>query len=194
MKHSVELLRIGYDDARPQITPTTPEEHVSELIVSAINRRCETGSLPTHLQRYEASDDAKIAHPTRRGKRRKRIDIRLVRVGTGRPTFEVEAKCLRTSSNPISAYSGKAGMMLFVNEEYALGKPIGCMLGYVQNRNATYWRGELQRTLASNPTSFGFLEGLDDTPGLAFSEAFSSRHQRVSGSEILIHHLLADCC
>lgn len=191
VRHSVSLIALGFEDARPLINETTEEEVVTDRITRAANERLRIGNVSRALLRLSISDDAKVSNTDREGKHRRRIDIRVESTAiAGRPTLEVEAKCLRRGSHPIGNYTGSDGLELFVAREYAASQSYGAMLGYVQSNDATYWIAELLRSLRTKPSLVGDCEALT---GFSFEHGHRSHHSRSDSTTIAIHHFLLLC-
>lgn len=194
VKSAIEFLKIGVDDAIPTLDAKTDEELITERIVKVMNDRSTKGNLPFKLFRFDASDDSKVSHPDRAGKRRRRIDIRIVQTGRQRTVFEVEAKCLRKATNTIGDYTGSEGLLLFVTGEYARDHIVAGMIGYVQTDDPSYWKTELERKFNSDVGALLTVGQLTRLKGVAFENAYISEHQRKALVNIRIHHFLVPCC
>lgn len=109
---------------------------------------------------------------------------------SSRPTLEVEAKCLRAGSHPISGYTGNDGLQLFVNGEYAQNQLFGAMLGYMQSGDAAYWTSQLFASIQSGTSLVGDCTVLTE---FAFEHAYLSHHGRTGLTNIAMHHFLLPC-
>lgn len=195
VKQATLFLKMGVDESRSKIGPSTDEVSITQYIVEALNELSRSGKVPPALRRFDASDEVRVnRHPHRRGKNRRIIDIRILRAGPPRPMFELEAKCLRCGRNTISDYAGGEGLGLFVNAEYAFESAYGGMLGYVQTNDPMYWLGQLKKKLDSDKDRLrltGELTILDDSP---FEHAFVTQHARELLGTVTIHHFFVTYC
>ena len=86
----------------------------------------------------------------RRGKRRPKLDIRLVcKARVPNTRFCVEAKRLYRGDS-VGEYMDDEGLGAFVNEYYAKGDDAAGMLGYVQCDSTAIWLGKLEAKLSTD--------------------------------------------
>ncbi|MCE9559938.1 MAG: hypothetical protein K8R88_13440 [Armatimonadetes bacterium] len=191
VQHAVRLIAIGFEDARATIDARTHEEVITNRITKAAHQRLITNRVPSPLRRFSISGEAMVESPGREGKQRRRIDIRVEGVTlANRPRLEVEAKCLRTGSHPISGYTGANGLQLFVEGEYATEQLFGAMLGYIQSNDSEYWAGKLLEGIQRETSLEGNCTALTD---YAFEHGYKSHHSRSGLASIAIHHFLLTC-
>jgi hypothetical protein len=108
---------------------------------------------------YRVYDDPPINEsitvPRRKGKRRRRVDIKLDSSEVSPYTrFCFEAKRLG-KRNPVSRYLGADGLGCFLSGSYAGAERQGGMLGYVQSDDEQAWAAKIDKVFTSSPTSFG---------------------------------------
>lgn len=166
---------------------------MTDLIVRAIRARHKSGEVDRPLQRMSVRDDVKVESDARFGKHRKRIDIEVESHGQSRPSFSIEAKCLRQSTHTIGLYTGEDGIMCFIKGDYAQKEPEAAMLGYLQTNDDAYWLGELKRKLTEDKDQLRLKRDLEPSLTPVFACEHTSSHSRSSGATILIHHILVDC-
>ena len=83
------------------------------------------------------------------------------------------------------------GVRRFVTEKYAVGLPVGCMLGYVLDGNAPDARTKVFAAIATQRDDVGLVGKPEDQPPVGALPRFSSRHARLQGGlEIELRHAL----
>ena len=83
------------------------------------------------------------------------------------------------------------GVVRFVTEQYAENLPVGCMLGYVLDGNATAAKTKVHAAINAKKCHIALAAGPEDDQSLGIVTRFSSRHFRASnGQEIEIRHAL----
>jgi hypothetical protein len=141
-------------------------------------------------------EDNPVPGEGRTGKRRMRIDIIIEATRPKpRPKYIFEAKRLCRPNHGISKYVGEEGIMRFIRDRYAADCPEVVMVGYVQTDAAAYWVVELEKQFSQS--SAGQLRLTDELNKVSiisdFADEWSSCHRRLSGTPIVIFHLLLDC-
>ena len=102
---------------------------------------------------YRVYDDPpineSITAPRRKGKRRRRVDIKLDSSEVSPYTrFCFEAKRLG-KGNPVSRYLGTKGLGCFLSGSYAGAEQRGGMLGYVQSDDEQTWAAKIDKAFTS---------------------------------------------
>ena len=93
MKDAHRLLALGYVGLDSASQASTEEEEITESLANAIGDLIEAEGAPRWVDRYVVNDEIRLRHPTRKAKKRPRIDIQIVYVkGRPRPRFHFEAK------------------------------------------------------------------------------------------------------
>lgn len=84
----------------------------------------------------------------------------------------------------------KDGMMRFLTEQYAAGLPVGCMLGYVMDSDLPFSLTQVTASIDAEKAPLGLTNGSAQVKPNAGIERFSTLHNRPSGSDIEIRHVL----
>ena len=193
------LLAWGYGDCRSRTGPNDEEEVITAYIAEAVDDRINDPRTPETYTRYSVHNVHFVSPGGQTGKRLLRLDLMLEQCGI-RPKrhFVFEAKRLKTGSHPIGEYTGPNGLGRFVAGFYATNDPEAAMVGYMQNRDASYWFSELERVF-SNDESRGdgtlrIVERLRrSTVVRELGDEWTSQHLRLNRSSIRVFHILLDC-
>src|SRR4051812_46462360 len=103
------LIARGYARMQPAQHSSTVEEDITDLLVRAINDAIAAPKSDTWMHRYDVVDDVHVAHPTRRGKRRPRVDVQITHTRARPwPRLHFEAKRLGPG-NAVGKYAGRKG-------------------------------------------------------------------------------------
>ena len=188
-----ELLALGYAMLTPTDFACAEEEHITGELVDAIDDVLDF-TPPAWAGSFSVHEEPRERHQTRKGKGRKRLDIRLdsseVRP---RARLRFEAKRLGPHHG-ISIYLGNEGIQRFLDGRYARNDPIAGMLGYVQARAPGDWALKIEQAMGEDAKKLGLRdaspwrsERLAD--GLEFT--YRSGHDRpIVGHPIEIFHTL----
>lgn len=85
----------------------------------------------------------------------------------------------------------KDGVVRFVKEQYAAGLPLGCMLGYVMDKNLEKAQEAVASALLIHKESCGLTTGPTAAHHIGGIRRFVSRHARSdNGTEIELRHAL----
>lgn len=192
-----QLLAWGYQDSRRLITPDCEETEITGFIVEAIRAKLNSPQTDERFERYSSPmEDNPVSGEGRTGKSRMRIDIIIEATRPKpRPRYIFEAKRLRRPSHGISKYVGNEGMMRFISDRYAADCPEVVMVGYMQTDAAAHWVVELEKQFSKSSTKqFRLIDKLTKVSIISdFVDEWSSSHRRLSGTPIVIFHLLLDC-
>ena len=191
-RHCHELLAIGYAKLDAASLRDEEETVITGKLALAMNYALESSDAPTWAAYFIVLDDPPVNAPGRTGKRRRRVDIEVVKTQRGkRPRFQFEAKRL-CHSGSVTEYVGPDGMGLFLAGEYARNHPEAGMLGYVQDRTPNDWAAKIEERLSGDRTKYGVTNDGDFrqqnlTPAL--DNTYHSAHDRPSvGRPISIFH------
>ena len=111
------------------------------------------------VDRYVVNDEIRLRHPTRKAKKRPRIDIQIVYVkGRPRPRFHFEAKRFGPN-NHVGDYLGKEGLGCFLTGDYARDSEDAGMLGYVQHESCDGWAQKIEQSLLKDPAKYCVVSG-----------------------------------
>jgi hypothetical protein len=138
------LLALGYAMLTPTEFIYAEEEHITGELVAAIEDVLDSAP-PVWAGPFSVHEEPRERHQSRKGKGRKRLDIRLDSSEvTPRARLRFEAKRLGPHHGT-SVYLGDEGIQRFLDGRYARHDPIAGMLGYVAKlglRSASPWRAE----------------------------------------------------
>ena len=152
-----DLIKWGYDRLCASAYATEEETDITGDLAEAIESILEYPN-EDWMRFYRVYDDPpineSITAPRRKGKRRRRVDIKLDSSEVSPYTrFCFEAKRLG-KGNPVSRYLGAKGLGCFLSGSYAGAEQRGGMLGYVQSDDEQTWAAKIDKELTSSPKSF----------------------------------------
>lgn len=187
-----ELLAMGYARMDAASFQTAEETVITGELVLAMTESLESSDAPSWAAHFMVLDDPPVNAPRRTGKRRRRVDIEMIKTQRGkRPRIQFEAKRLE-SNRSVSKYLGPDGMGLFLKGDYAAGQPDAGMLGYVQTGKARDWAEEIQKKLRANREMFRVRNGGDfrqQKLASTLESTYRSEHERPTvGEPITIFH------
>jgi len=189
-----QLVRLGYerlnpaDHAKAQEPAITGDLHVA--IETVLDHPTEDW-----MRLYSAHDDPAENDGRRKGKQRKRIDLRIDSAfNSPRCRFRFEAKRLG-KRHPAKVYLGSEGLGCFLCGNYARQEDHAGMLGYVQSGDLADWADALCDELQHDPQSYEFNLATSFTaiPNEVSNGrcSYQSQHARPTlGRSILIDHIL----
>ncbi|OHB63124.1 MAG: hypothetical protein A2Y77_07830 [Planctomycetes bacterium RBG_13_62_9] len=187
------LIALGYAAFTPADWARAEEEDITGELVDAIDDVLDSGT-PRWAGRYFVHEEPRERHKTRKGKGRKRLDIRLDSSEV-RPRARLRFEAKRLGPNHgTSVYLGGEGLQRFLDGRYARNDPIAGMLGYVQAGNPGDWALKIGQAISKDAVKLGLrnsspwrAERLADR--LAFT--YCSGHDRPSvGNPVQIFHTL----
>jgi hypothetical protein len=185
------LLALGYAMLTPTEFIYAEEEHITGELVAAIEDVLDSAP-PVWAGPFSVHEEPRERHQSRKGKGRKRLDIRLDSSEvTPRARLRFEAKRLGPHHGT-SVYLGDEGIQRFLDGRYARHDPIAGMLGYVQAGDPGDWAIKMERAMDKDGAKLGLrsaspwrAERLAD--GLQFT--YCSGHDRPTiGEPIEIFH------
>ena len=192
LRNCHKLLAMGYARMDAASFQTEEETVITGELVLAMNAALESSDAPSWVAHFAVSDDPPVNAPGRTGKRRRRVDIEVIRTQRGRrPRIQFEAKRFYKSGS-VAAYLGAHGMGLFLDGAYAAGHADVGMLGYVQVREPHDWADKIEKKLSGNRTEYGVRDDghfrrQNLTPTL--DSTYRSRHDRPTvGKPVTIFH------
>ena len=153
-----DLIKWGYDRLCASAYATEEETDITGDLAEAIESILEYRN-EDWMRFYRVYDDPpineSITAPRRKGKRRRRVDIKLDSSEVSPYTrFCFEAKRLG-KGNPVSRHLGTKGLGCFLSDSYAGAERRGGMLGYVQSDDERSWATKIDKAFTSSPQSFG---------------------------------------
>jgi len=151
------LLELGYQSLVVKSYTNAEEDDITGDICKRMKELTEENPTEKWMAHFSIHDQDPLndrLHPdtgkVRRGKRRPRLDIRLMNnKSMPKPRFCVEAKRLY-SSNSVSGYMDDEGLGAFISGYYADKDDAAGMLGYVQADSVTEWLPKLRKKLLSD--------------------------------------------
>lgn len=193
-QHAFQLVAWGHQDARVSLHAALEEEEVTELLVRAMKKRLAAFDIPETFEHLDVHEDPPHSSEGRTGKRRRRIDIVIVRTQRGpNPELSFEAKRLGSSSGSLTSYMGKDGLGLFLSGAYAADQQLVGMLGYVQKGLPAEWETKVREYIIANKAKLAALNSPQPvTLCHDLTDTCRSRHDRPHAPVDVVHVLL-DC-
>lgn len=193
-----ELLKLGYDRLNPRNYAKSDEPSLTQALVQTMDDVLEDPpeAIEAWCDFFHVSDDPPENTKGLRGKRRKRVDVRVCSGQRPRRRFRFEAKRLN-SPKSVTSYIGAAGLGCYLSEDYAAEDDEAGMLGYVQVDDESVWAARLKDCFANEPlrtriSGPGQWRPHNLTHGP--SHTYHTVHQRDSGRNIGIFHTLLRFC
>ena len=150
VRRSHEILKMGYDLLDPRSYAAHVEEEITGELVRSMQEALQNRSALKWAKNFWAVEETRVHDPTRLGKRRRRIDIEILRSQQGpRPRFRFEAKRLHDTASR-DDYLGHDGLGCFLDGRYAREDDVAGMLGYIQAGSIDSHAQALQKVLARN--------------------------------------------
>ena len=185
---------MGYAELVPHGYFQTEEEDITGSLVEAMEGVLDRPDAPPWMSWLDVHEDPRIHDPQRKGKRRRRVDIRIDSAQRRpRSRLSFEAKRLGPGHG-VSVYLGKDGLGCFIDGRYARCENVAGMLGYVQDGSCEDWAGEIARAIARRA---GNLHTLKSSPWQRaqvvpeLGHTYRSGHGRPDiGQPIQVYHTL----
>lgn len=189
-----QLVRLGYERLNPADHAKAQEPAITGDLHVEIERVLDH-PIEDWMRLYSVHDDPAENDGRRKGKRRKRIDLRIDSAfSSPRCRFRFEAKRLG-KRHKAKVYLGEEGLGCFLRGDYARHENHAGMLGYVQSGNLPDWADALCDELQCDSPSYEFdvKRGFTAIPNEVSTGrcSFQSQHARPTlGRSILIDHIL----
>ena len=171
------------------------EPAISGLICEAIAAVLDDASSPDWVDDYEIHDDPPVHDRSRKGKHRRRVDIKLASRRTRpRSRFCFEAKVLNANAG-VAAYLGNDGLGQFSSGSYSADQTEGGMLAYVQSDDCDSWCAKISTKLDATKHKVGRGGGwLQIAIDAALLNTYQTIHKRPKKlKNIRIIHTMLDC-
>ena len=148
------ILQLAYESLTPANYQTAEEDDITGDLCKHMKHLTEIAPTERWMGQFSIHDQdpssgvtsAKTGLP-RKGKRRPKIDIRIVcKQQVPNRGYCVEAKRLYRSDS-VSQYLEDEGIGAFIVEEYAKDDDCGGMIGYVQTGSLETWTAKIQTRL-----------------------------------------------
>jgi hypothetical protein len=188
------LLYMGYVRLNSKTFSNSNEPVISGALCEAIEQVLDDPQSDDWVDDFEVHDDPPVHHQSRKGKTRRRVDIKLAsRLMRPRLRFCFEAKRLG-KKNDAGKYFGTEGLGRFVDGSYAGDQDVGGMLGYVQSDDCNAWSTKVAKTVdvtMHRVASGGNWTTTSVCPHL--TNTFTTKHDRTENcGRITIYHTLLD--
>ena len=189
------LLKLGYERLDRCVYRAADEEEISGDLAHAIDFVLE-GRAHDWMDFFSVHNEAPVRDPKRKGKRRRRVDVRIDSAQRRpRTRFAFEAKRLG-NAHGVSNYLGKGGLGCFLRGDYARTEHMAGMLGYVQTGEPDGWAERIRQRLDESPRKYRVLAGgnWQHTPlvdGLEHTYCSSHRREQLD-TPVDIYHTLLD--
>jgi len=195
VRRSHEVLKMGYDRLDPRKYAGHDEEDITGELVRSMQDALQERSAPKWTKNFWAMEETRVHDPTRLGKRRRRIDIEILKSQQGpRPRFRFEAKRLHDTASRRD-YLGDDGLGCFLDGRYARGDDIAGMLGYVQADSIKFHAKELEKAMARHLEAYAVeADGQWKVCKIVSSlTSFETKHHRTGAlpTITLLHTLLS---
>jgi len=188
------LLYMGYVRLNPKSLSNANEPTISGALCEAIEQVLDDPLSDDWVDDFEVHDDPPVHHPSRKGKKRRRVDIKLAsRRIRPRLRFCFEAKRLG-KRNGAGKYFGTDGLGRFLDGSYAGNQDVGGMLGYVQSDDCNSWSTKMRKAVdikLHRVTCGGNWTATKVCPHL--THMFATAHDRMQNcGRITIYHTLLE--
>ena len=170
------------------------EEDITGELVRAVDSVLNNTNAPPWTDSFSIHEEPRIHAPNRKGKRRRRLDIR-IDSSEIRPRSRLRFEAKRLGPNHgASKYLGTDGLQCFLEGKYARDDNTGGMLGYVQEGTCKEWAQKIGASIAKEKkkhylTKTGSWRSVRITDKVPFT--YRSDHNRPKvGRPIEIYHTL----
>jgi hypothetical protein len=194
IKRVHKIIGLAYTNLNPREFVDAEEEDITGELKRTIELLLDRKSSPDWMDWFHVSEEYRIHSPERKGKRRRRLDIR-IDCSEQRPRTRMPFEAKRLDKNHgVSQYVGKDGLRCFLDGRYARDDKIAGMLGYVQNDGLDNWAVKLEKTISRNAQELSLLDTgswRHEQQVNELSHTYKSGHDRPGvGSPIGIFHTL----
>ena len=194
VKHVRQLIQLGYERLNPADYSKTQEPAITGELCTKIDEvlNCDKEDW---MHFYSVYDDPPENDDVRKGKQRKRVDLRFDSSQTQpRGRFRFEAKRLGRD-HTAKVYLVAEGLGCFLRGDYAKDEDHAGMLGYVQSEELQTWGDKIAKILNDSPSDFQVDSSLpfqSQSKPKNFPHAlYQSKHTRPAiGRNLLIDHIL----
>ena len=187
-----QLVQLGFERLTPAEYAQAQEPDITGDLAQAIDHVLSERVKPW-MDKFSVHDDPPVHDGRRKGKRRKRVDLRIDFADSPRARFRFESKRLG-KHHRVSVYLGPEGLGCFLRGDYARNENEAGMLGYIQSGDAVDWANQLSMALVK---SFGDYEVDAHDPfvpspaGISALPSYCSKHERKAvGVPIVLYHTL----
>lgn len=194
LRRAHSLLGRGYAALDPSKYSSVEEEDITGDLVQAMQIVEDDPNAPPWVRLFSVHDDAGIHDPKRKGKRRRRLDIRIDSAAQ-RPRNRLSFEAKRLGPNHgVSIYLGENGLQRFIDGRYAEGETSAGMLGYVQTGSPDEWAEKIEKAIARDRAKLHLLASSPwrrEQLVVELTHTYRSGHSRPSiGQPVEIYHTL----
>lgn len=158
VKRVHKIIGLAYRNLNPREFMYAEEEDITGELVRAIELLLDSAEAPNWADKFSVHEEPRIHSTDRRGKRRRRLDIR-IDCSEQRPRARMPFEAKRLSkSHGASQYIGKDGLRCFLDGRYARDDKVAGMLGYVQEDGLDGWSDRLGNTISQNAQELYLLD------------------------------------
>lgn len=188
-----ELVLLGYARMNRSAYSKAQEPVITGDLVNAINSVLSERIEPW-MSMFSVHDDPPINDGKRRGKRRRRVDLRLDS-GEFIPRARFQFECKRLGRrNTVKIYLGSEGLGCFLRGDYAKDDDQAGLIGYVQSGDLGDWAKRIEKELMKTPDVYAIVPHSKFVAEILRSTSchnYQSQHLRASvGRAIMIDHVL----
>ena len=188
------LIAMGYARMCPADHAKAQEEEITGELMQAVEAVVDDPGSPPWVTYYHPREEARVNAPGRKGKRRRRLDIRIdSSESRPRKPFPFEAKRLGPKHG-VSLYLGEEGLGCFVHGRYARGESSVGMLGYVQAGSPQEWAKKIAKAIARDAAKLHLLESSPwrrERVVAKLTHTYRSGHSRPDvGQPVEVYHTL----
>jgi hypothetical protein len=194
------LLNLAYESLDAGAYQQAEEDDITGDLCKHMKHLTEVAPSEKWMERFSVHDQdpsndvaAEKTGKPRKGKRRPKIDVRLVcKHQTPNRSYCIEAKRFY-NSNSVSAYVNDEGVGAFICGDYAKDDDLGGMVGYVQTESVQHWLPKIEAKLGQH-SSMQPAKGGKAWETASFKGGpricYKSLHNRDSGREITLVHVM----
>jgi hypothetical protein len=194
------LLQLGYESLTPADYQQAEEDDITGDLCKQMIFLTEVAPSEKWMSRFSVKDQdpsndvaSERTRLPRKGKRRPKIDIRIVcKHQTPNRGYCIEAKRLYRSDS-VSKYVGDEGVGAFICGDYGKNDSFGGMLGYVQSGKTDDWLPKIETKLLTD-ASVNRSAGSKPLVPVKFAkgpkQCFTSTHNRFNGQMITLCHVM----
>ena len=188
-----ELVLLGYARMNHSAYAKSQEPVITGDLVNAIDSVLSERIEPW-MSMFSVHDDPPISDGKRKGKRRRRVDLRLDS-GEFIPRARFQFECKRLGRrHTVKVYPGSEGLGCFLRGDYATEDDQAGMIGYVQSGSLSDWGTRIEKELMKSPDVYALVPKTEFVAGMPRSATchkhHSQHHRTTLGRVIIIDHML----
>ena len=147
LRKAHKLVGQGYSALRTRAFVRADEEDITGELVRAIETVLDEAGAPRWMRWFSVHEDSPLHDDIRKGKRRRRIDVR-IDCSELRPRTRLRFEAKRLDLNHgTSVYLGSDGVQRFLDGRRGRGDDVAGMLGYVQSGHPDEWAAKIEQAM-----------------------------------------------